>query len=229
LTTEKNSSNYKDVHRRLSLTFFQRLTLILAILLLAVSFYLIKSFKVRAQTEGTDQALTTELSTDSVAPSGQVDLFLKIDGIEGESANKGHEKEIALDSYSFGLSNSTISSATGGAGAGKVKFNEFKITKHIDKSSPIFFSYAANGKHIPEVKLSVRKAGGEAPQDFYIVKLTDVIISSYNQDGSSQNGITDQISFNFAKIDITYKPQSARGDFLPAVQSGWDLKANKSL
>ena len=32
-----------------------------------------------------------------------VDFFLKIDGIEGESTQKGHEKEIEIQSWSFGV------------------------------------------------------------------------------------------------------------------------------
>ena len=39
-----------------------------------------------------------------------------------------------------GLGNQDIGSATGGAGAGKVTFNPFVITKKIDKASPVFFN-----------------------------------------------------------------------------------------
>jgi len=38
------------------------------------------------------------------------------------------------------LSEAELSEATGGStGAGKVAFNPFVITKHVDKSSPILF------------------------------------------------------------------------------------------
>jgi type VI secretion system secreted protein Hcp len=45
-----------------------------------------------------------------------------------------------IKDFSFGIENpTTIGSATGGAGAGKIKFNEFSITKTTDTASPNFF------------------------------------------------------------------------------------------
>jgi|GEM_PF-5437782 len=52
--------------------------------------------------------------------------------------NKGAAFEIK--DFSFGVENpTTIGSATGGAGAGKIKFNEFTIKKTSDSASPTFF------------------------------------------------------------------------------------------
>jgi hypothetical protein len=42
----------------------------------------------------------------------------------------------------------TISSATSGGGAGKVRFNEFQVTKTVDKASPNLFKNTAKGEHI---------------------------------------------------------------------------------
>ena len=39
-----------------------------------------------------------------------VDMFLKIDGIDGDSTDKKHKGEIELLSFSWGLSNKTASS-----------------------------------------------------------------------------------------------------------------------
>src|ERR1700740_1535883 len=45
-----------------------------------------------------------------------------------------------IKDFSFGVENpTTIGSATGGAGAGKVKFHEFVIKKVTDSASPVFF------------------------------------------------------------------------------------------
>jgi hypothetical protein len=44
--------------------------------------------------------------------------------------------------------------ATQGAGAGKIKFNEFTIKKTTDKASPTFFNNACTGTHYPAVLLS---------------------------------------------------------------------------
>jgi type VI protein secretion system component Hcp len=45
-----------------------------------------------------------------------------------------------IQDFSFDIEQTlSIGSQTSGAGAGKVKFNQFSITRRIDKSSPIFF------------------------------------------------------------------------------------------
>src|SRR6266571_3079213 len=50
-----------------------------------------------------------------------VDMFMKIEGIDGEKPLG----EIEIESFSWGLSQSGAAAATGGAGAGKVQFQGF--------------------------------------------------------------------------------------------------------
>src|SRR6266850_262113 len=115
-----------------------------------------------------------------------VDYFLKIDGIAGESTDLQHKDEFEIKDFSFDVENpTTIGSATGGAGAGKVRFSEFHITKSTDKASPTLFLKCATGSHIKSAVLSVRKAGGEGRQndDFLKLTLSDVLVSSYSLAG----------------------------------------------
>ena len=89
-----------------------------------------------------------------------VDYFLKVDGIPGESVDAAHKGEFEIDSFSFGVENpTTIGSATGGAGAGKAKFNEFHVMKSTDKASPVLFLKCASGAHLKEAVLTCRLGG----------------------------------------------------------------------
>ena len=65
-----------------------------------------------------------------------VDYFLKLDGIDGETKQKGHEKEIELESWSFGETNAGTFSAGGGGGAGKVSMQDFHFVMSNNKASP---------------------------------------------------------------------------------------------
>jgi type VI secretion system secreted protein Hcp len=66
-------------------------------------------------------------------------------------------------------------------------------------------------------------------EDYYIITLTDVIVSSYQQSGVSEDQVpTESISFNFAKIKVEYKPRNADGTLGAPVSAGWDLKENTS-
>jgi type VI secretion system secreted protein Hcp len=87
----------------------------------------------------------------------------------------------------------------------------------------------AEGEHIKEAVLLIRKAGKEQ-QEFYQVKLSDVLVSSYQSGGSEGNPRPmDQFSLNYAKMEFAYKEQKADGTLGGAVNTGWDLKANKKV
>ena len=56
-----------------------------------------------------------------------------------ESLDKAFLNAIQLGEFTLGMENkTTIGSATGGAGAGKVQFAEFTIKKVVDKASGSF-------------------------------------------------------------------------------------------
>jgi len=153
------------------------------------------------------------------------DYFLKIDGIEGETKQKGHEKEIEILSFSFGETNQGTFSASGGGGAGKVSMQDFHFMIQVDKASPKLFLACANGQHIKSARLTCRKAG-ETQQEFYKVNFSDLLVSSYQTSGSAGGDIvpTDAISLNFAKIEIEYAEQGADGKLAASVKTGYDLK-----
>jgi type VI secretion system secreted protein Hcp len=156
-----------------------------------------------------------------------VDMFLKLDGIQGESQVKGHESEILISSYSLGSSNaSSFNSRGGGASAGKVSFQDIHFVKNVDKASAALMLHCCNGSHIKTGTLVVRKAG-QQPVEYLTLTLTDVLVSSYQTGGSNGgDGVSEQISLAFAKIEVEYKPQNPDGSLGTSVLAGWDLKAN---
>ncbi len=156
-----------------------------------------------------------------------VDMFLKLDGIDGESADAKHKNEIDIESFSWGASNSGSASAGGGAGAGKVAMQDFSFTTQVSKASPRLFLACATGQHIKTALLTIRRAGREQAE-FLKVTMSDVLVSSYKQDGSSEGDEvpTDQVSMNFSKIQVSYSPQRADGSLDSAVNAGWDLRTN---
>ena len=82
-----------------------------------------------------------------------------------ESVSVGSVPEaLEIEDFSFGVENATtIGSAMGGAGAGKIKFNEFTIKKTSDQSSPAFFKNCCAGAHYKTVTVSMRRIGARLP------------------------------------------------------------------
>jgi type VI secretion system secreted protein Hcp len=138
--------------------------------------------------------------------------FLKIDGIDGESTDANHAGQIEINSWSFGVSNaSTIGSATGGAGAGKAKFQDFHVTKRIDKATPLLALACAQGRRIPKATFVVARPGDGGSVDYYRVTLTNVLCDSFSQQGDQSDLPTETVSLNFGKLTVEYKPQKPDG------------------
>jgi type VI secretion system secreted protein Hcp len=159
-----------------------------------------------------------------------VDYFLKIDGIEGESADHKHKGEIDLQSWSWGESQSGSQSAGGGGGAGKVHMQDFHFVMNVNKATPKLILACAGGDHIKSAILTCRKAGKDQ-QEYLKYTFSDLLISSYQTGGSGNGEVLpqEQISFNYAKMEIEYKEQKADGTLGGAIKSGWDLKQNKKV
>jgi type VI secretion system secreted protein Hcp len=88
----------------------------------------------------------------------------------------------------------------------------------------------ATGQHIKLATLTARKAG-KGQQDYLTFKLHDVLVSSFQTGGAEGTDVlpTDQVSLNFAKLEVAYKPEKADGSLGSAVEFGYDLKTNKTF
>jgi type VI secretion system secreted protein Hcp len=157
-----------------------------------------------------------------------VDYFLKIDGIEGESQDDKHEGEIDIESFSWGATQSGTIAVGGGGGAGKVSMQDFHFAMGVNKASPALFLACAQGDHIKNAILTCRKAGKEQ-QEFMKITMSDVLVSSFQTGGSGAGDVvpTDQISLNFAKIEVEYKEQDATGKLMGSTKKWFDLKSVK--
>ncbi len=157
----------------------------------------------------------------------QTDMFLKIDGIEGESLDDRHKGEIHISAYSLAAANAGSAGASSGSSVGKAQIQDLSFAKVVDKSSPNLFINCCNGKPIPSIVLTVRKAG-EKPQEYLTITLTDSFVSSFSHVGSDDGKQpTESVSLNFSKIKFEYKTQLADGSLGPAVAKTYDIKANK--
>jgi len=159
-----------------------------------------------------------------------VDYFLKIDGIDGESADSKHKGEIDLMSWSWGEAQGGTHGTGGGGGAGKVVMQDFHFVMKINKASPKLMLACADGEHIKQAILVCRKAGKDQ-QEFLKITFKDLLVSSYQTGGHGSADVipVDQISLNFSSIQQDYKEQKPDGTLGGAVSAGWDVKANKKL
>ena len=157
----------------------------------------------------------------------QVDYFLDIDQVPGESTAKSHVNEIEVESWSWGATQLGNTGGGGAGGAGKVSIQDFNFVARTSKASPVLFLRCASGQHIKQAVLTARKAGREQAE-FLTLTMTDLLVSSYQIAGSAPADTVpmDQVSLNFSKIQFEYKMQKADGSLDAPVTSGWDVKQN---
>lgn len=139
------------------------------------------------------------------------DIYLKLDPIKGEAKDEKHPETIKLDSVSLGAHNSGTFGGTGGGGSGVVTLQDVQCSGVISKASPMLFKACATGQHIDKAEIFMRKAGGDQ-EDFLIVTLEPLIVSSYSVSEAGSDGLpTDHFSLSYDKITYEYKPQDAKG------------------
>ena len=154
-------------------------------------------------------------------------IFAKIGDIKGESLDAKHKDEVEVLSWSWGVSQSGSVAHGGGGGEGKASFNAFTFTHQIDKASPVLLKACATGNHIKEATVTVRKAG-KGQQEFLIIKMNDIIITSVNPSGSGDGAVTvENVALQFAKVDLEYKPPKADGSLGAGLHFKYDIVANK--
>lgn len=158
-----------------------------------------------------------------------VDMFLKIEGVEGEEEDAKHKGEIRLESKDISAVQEGSANLGKGMGAGKVAFHDVNCTARTSKASPTLMMACASGEHFKKATITARKAGKDQ-QDYLIITLSDVLVSSFHI-GASATGSDiplDTFALNFSKIEFEYKEQKADGTLGGKVKKGWDVKTNKA-
>ncbi len=153
------------------------------------------------------------------------DIFAKIGDIKGESLDDKHKDQIEVLSWSWGITNVHPAASGGGGGEGKASFHDLSFTHKIDKASPVLMKGCATGVHLKEATITHRKAG-KGQQDFLIVKMNDVIITSVTDDDGG-GGLMETVSLAFAKVDLQYRPQKNDGSLDAGIHFKYDIKGNK--
>jgi type VI secretion system secreted protein Hcp len=169
------------------------------------------------------------------------DIFLKLDGIEGASTTKGHEKEIEVVSYDQSIDATVPSGGGAGGGAGKATFSGVRFRKQLDTASIPIALACASGVHIASARFAFRRA----PLDFYLVALEDVVVTHAGQCATSDvqsplafetlakspagAALLEEVTLHFGKIRWEYRPIGPKGAALPPITGGWDVKANRKL
>lgn len=145
------------------------------------------------------------------------DMFLRVESaragrVSGESRDPGHTDEIDLESWSWGMSTPT---GVGGASTGRTTIESLNVVKRADKASTALMSMLRTNDVVKKAVLSVRKASGGTPIDYFIVTIERGRVCGYRVDsGVSEEGapvLFETVQFSFQAITVDYHAQTAKG------------------
>jgi type VI secretion system Hcp family effector len=124
-------------------------------------------------------------------------------GAVSNPVTKGNTFEI--DDFSFDVEQVlNVGSQSSGAGAGKVTFNPFQITKKVDVASTQLFQMAINGEAIKSISCSFyneRGGNGASFEPYLTAVLTNATIARFKVDGTGTGTPTVKFWLNFERIE----------------------------
>jgi type VI secretion system secreted protein Hcp len=154
--------------------------------------------------------------------NGETKYFLKLAGIPGGSTDSKHMGEIELESYRFLEDEPDVAEEEQTAAAALADFgdNNLRFQADASKASPLLFAKAATGEHIADATLSVRK--GKSTNDYLVFKMTDLVVSSYQNNGNDDQNPLDEVVLDYTTLEITHNEGTA-------LKKGWNFKENAAF
>ncbi|QHM70964.1 Hcp family type VI secretion system effector [Mixta intestinalis] len=144
------------------------------------------------------------------------ELYLRLQGITGESRDNLHQGWIDLKGYSWGLESP-------GTGAnGTVNFQNVIVYASLDKATPAMITHATKKTLISKAELAICRAGSEH-KEFCRITLENVRIVSISMGDS---GVASEVSYGLEadKVQFQYWEQTSRGGRGAETRTTWDIK-----
>lgn len=158
----------------------------------------------------------------AAAESDDYDIYLKLDGITGDSTARGYEKWIQLNDFSFAVENKATISSGSGSGAGKAVAQPISINKNFDVSSvPIFLS-TTTGKSIEKGQIVFVKNTGTEKQAALTIDLERIFISNFSLYDTHES-----LELSYGAITFKYNVVGPDGKATSTITGGWDFTKNQ--
>ncbi len=146
------------------------------------------------------------------ANTGTVDVLTPSKQTVGDLvlSNGARTGTISVPVLNFATAANTGAGTGGtGAGTGKVRFDQFSITKKLDSTSVKLSQALAAGKHYKTAVLTIRKAG-KGPKDLLVYSFSLVSPSVIQWSGSDEDP-TEEVTFEYGALTVRYVQLGTQG------------------
>lgn len=168
-------------------------------------------------------SLVVALGLGATSAEAATDMFLKLDGIKGESKDGKHKDEIDVLAWSWGMSRGPAADKKNADPSDGLNIQNLSFTKFADASTPLLMESLLTGSSTANGKLTVRKAG-ETPLEYIKLCMEGIQVTSVSTGGSGgEDRLTENVTLHFDQFRYAYTPQKPDGSGGTAIFTGWDV------
>lgn len=137
-----------------------------------------------------------------VAATVDAEIYLKYDGVVGESTDSAHKDEIDVLSWSWGMSSDSKDKKG-------TCIEDLLLTKYVDSATPGFVQSAANRDQPVNAVLTVDRAG----ETTFVLEFSGIGVKEiHTHQADADDRPTEEVAFYYNKVDGTYqRPVDADG------------------
>ncbi len=153
-------------------------------------------------------------------------LYMKMEGIEGESKDKDHPNWTDVHSCSFHIHKPGGGATGQSRRRGVAKVEDITFTKEYDKGSPKIQEAVLQGKVMSKVEIHGTATYGDARATYLKLELKNVSITSHSFSASSHGDAipTETFSLNFDELKHTYTEYDSKGKKKGNVEMSWKVE-----
>jgi len=152
-------------------------------------------------------------------------VFLRIQGVDGESTDRNHPGWIDIVSFTYGLSRPPIDPMAIDGPQPPANHRGLSLVKYADRATGLLYMNCNNGRPIEEVVLEVQQTTelGVSVQEY---RLQGVIVTAVQTSSGSRTGAraSENVTLHYASVQWTHvRLDPVTGSVISEVAMHWDL------
>jgi type VI secretion system secreted protein Hcp len=169
---------------------------------------------------------SVKVSVDTPVGDALQAMFIKLDGINGESKDSKHTDWIDVLSWGTGIDQAASTSFGAGVTTGKANFDEVWFAHYVDKATATILSKAASGEVVPKAQLHCCRISGDMGT-YLDMTLENCVVSSVRVEGATNSPrVIARVGLSFTKMKTETKAQNEKGSLVAGGNMTWDIKRN---
>lgn len=157
-----------------------------------------------------------------------VDFFLKLEGIDGQSNDKGHSNWIEVMEVAHGAMQN-VSMQRGADVSGRGQFIPFKFVHAVDKATPKLQQFCMNGQKIAKAEFASCRAIAGVQVPVYEIKMENVKVARAEVKtvtNESTTEIVEEVELVVGKMTWKVTPIKPDNTKDGAIEAAFDQIAN---